>query len=549
MAENNDIGFSIEINGVETSLKNLKEIKQAIKELQATQLQYGEGTKEFEEASKKIAKLKDRVDDLNDSTNSLKGSGIERATQGFNLLGDGLRNLDFDKVKVGLTALKSALAATGIMLLVQGVIYLIENFDELSKGSGILAKALRFVGDIVSGVVSLIYKLTDAIGLTNSTLDKMSEAIVDNAAKAKEAIADQTKEYDRQIAVAKASGKNAIDLEIAKQQAIIETNRALLQQTLDYIKAGGELTDEQKKLVKEQSEAIKDANNAIKVIKITAQQEDLKREKDKNDKLKELYKQNKENYLKELESRRELEKQIQNDADAISQQMYDKDKEQQDAKYKYLAEQKEKDAALDEFYHDESLKRSKEEADRQKQLKEQQVNNDFEYSQKSLQATQALTDLYFNWKISREKKGSAESLALMKKQFNVNKAFSIVSAGINTAQAVMQALANFPPPASYILAALNGVLGAAQIAAIASKKFDGGGAESGGGGSPSISIPSPPTISTPNANVNGTKFDENGNKINSTMSQPTISVKAHVVETEMTDTQNTVNKFKKQNTF
>lgn len=52
--------------------------------------------------------------------------------------------------------------------------------------------------------------------------------------------------------------------------------------------------------------------------------------------------------------------------------------------------------------------------------------------------------------------------------YGVQKASAIVSAGINAALAVSQALGNLPPPASYIAAAASGVMGAAQVAAIAS---------------------------------------------------------------------------------
>lgn len=53
------------------------------------------------------------------------------------------------------------------------------------------------------------------------------------------------------------------------------------------------------------------------------------------------------------------------------------------------------------------------------------------------------------------------------KQAKLNKAAAMVQAGINTALAITSAL-TFAPPASFVMAALAGVLGAVQIAAIAS---------------------------------------------------------------------------------
>lgn len=95
-------------------------------------------------------------------------------------------------------------------------------------------------------------------------------------------------------------------------------------------------------------------------------------------------------------------------------------------------------------------------------------------------------------------KGNAEATAriqqelekkreeLRKKEFKRNKAFQLANASIAGAQAVIQALASAPPPANFILAGIVGAATIAQIAAIASKKYDGGG-ESGGG---SVSLPS-----------------------------------------------------------
>jgi hypothetical protein len=58
---------------------------------------------------------------------------------------------------------------------------------------------------------------------------------------------------------------------------------------------------------------------------------------------------------------------------------------------------------------------------------------------------------------------------IRRKQAAAEKDAAIFQAVIATSQAVMQALANTPPPESYALAAVAGALGAAQIAAIASQ--------------------------------------------------------------------------------
>ena len=65
--------------------------------------------------------------------------------------------------------------------------------------------------------------------------------------------------------------------------------------------------------------------------------------------------------------------------------------------------------------------------------------------------------------------------ALEKKRKKQQQAASIVNAIINTALGVTQALASWPPPASYALAAAVGALGAVEISLIASQKYAKGG--------------------------------------------------------------------------
>lgn len=83
--------------------------------------------------------------------------------------------------------------------------------------------------------------------------------------------------------------------------------------------------------------------------------------------------------------------------------------------------------------------------------------------------------------------------------FELNKAASIANAIINTSQGVTKALAEYPPPLSFVMAAAQAAAGAAQVQAIASTKFGSktapsqaaqpvtptapvGGAKGGGGG-------------------------------------------------------------------
>ncbi len=527
------------------AVNGLKELRNELKAAKAQALN-GDGA-----AAKKVAELTDKFDDLKDSVKTLQGSGIEKASSSLGLLKDGFKNLDFDKITTGLSGLKTALGATGILLLVQGVTYLIENFDELSQGSGLLGKSLRFVGDIIGGLKDALYELTDALGITNSELDKQGDAIKTNADKATDALANQTAEYDRQIAVAKASGKSAVSLEKAKQQAIIDTNKALIEQTIAYVRNGGILDDEKKKLLTEQLNAIKNAKVQEAIIDIAEDKKISDNRKKASDERKKI----RDAEIAESERRNKefLDSQLKDIEDLKNAKQVERD---------LRDEQRLADIAI----QDEIDRRRLEKAAAEKKQLETDVTNQkaadaakLASAQQGIMATMAVTDAFFAFKSRSLTKGSKEEEELNKKAFKVNKALQLANAtvlGIQSVQGAFTTATASPittafPAYPFIQAGLAGVFSAANIAKIAASQYTGG--AGGGGGSsasaPTVSIPSPPTISTPQNNVNGTQFDSNGNTIQQTQTTPTITVKAQVVETEITDTQNTIQKIKNQSTF
>jgi len=572
MADNTQkVGVEVEVKGAEKSISSIKDLKNAIKDARNEQVKsaeaFGEGSKEYLTASKRVAELKDKVDDLSDSTKSLGGTGLERASAGMQQFGEGLKNLDFQKVKVGLTAMKTAFAAVGIGLIVQLVSYLVENFDSLSQGSGGLAKSLRFVADIMGTIFETGTKVlnffTDLIGISSEAeraVEAQGEAFVEASKNSKDAIASQSAEYDRLIGVAKASGKSTVDLEIQKQQAIIDTNKALLQQALTYLKNGGQLDEAKKKLINDELNAIKTASSQIEVIKAT----EAKRVEDVN--------------VKALETRKVNEKKIQDEinADIIKSNeiRFANIKAQEEnaaaeKKQKAIDDAKELNDELNALSLDaanDSASIVQSDFDLKKELGKQNLENfkndqqaQLDVSRQSLQSVQNVSDLFFSIKSAKLKKGSAEELALAKKQFNVNKALQLGLAVIDGYKAVTTSLASapvaigpVPNPAGIASLAFAVTTSLANIAKIAASKFEGGGAGAPStGGSPSgggASIPAPPTISNQNANVEGTQFDENGRRIGS-KNDNTINVVATVGVDEITAKTNRVNVLEKQSTF
>lgn len=568
MAEDKNIAIEVEVKGVEKSIESMKNLKNAIKAAKDEQLKaassFGENSKQYTDAAKKVSALTDKVDDLKDSTSSLAGSGLERAKAGISQFGEGLMNLDFGKVKAGLTALKSALASTGIMLIVMAVSYLIANFEELSKGTGLLGTVLRAVGAYIQTFIDLAYKLTDALGLTNSALDATREAMVANAEKAKEALGEQTKEYDRLIAVAKSNGESTVQIELDKQRAIQATNEMILRQMLAQVKSGVELDEAQKKLLTSTLASVKDTHTAITVIQNTDRRD--KAEKD-NKAAEDWTAKNK----LELDKRRKdyltYREQLESDQasfEARSRDLATKNKLEQDA----INLESTRIALTDESEEEFQAKLKKANETREAREKDKleheafekdKVNITSEATLKGLEAAQQLSDLFFAFKRRNMQKGSAEELAAAKKQFKINKALAITTATIQGVQGVLAAFSSGAavPVVGAVLgpayAVLAGVVAAANIAKIASAKFDeggggGGGAVTSGGATPSVPIPSPPTLNTPGANTNsGTTFDSTGK--NTSATTPTINVNATIGVDEINSKQNRVSVLEKQSTF
>ncbi len=261
-----DIKINVKTEGGEEAINSITNIKKQIKELRSQALSIGEGSKGFKQLTQQANELQDKLDDLKDSSKSLQGTGIEKLKSSFGLLTESFKNADFGKAKTAFQGLGSAMKAIPIFLIIEGIQYLVENFEKLSQGSGFLAKALQFVGDIISKVTEGITWLLDKLGLVNAEMDKQSEKLTKNAEKGKKAIEEQNTAYDQQIVLLKSQGKSTVALEIAKQDAIIKTNQLLVQQTIDFVRSGGELSKAQKDVLTEQLKAIKQASVDKQVV-------------------------------------------------------------------------------------------------------------------------------------------------------------------------------------------------------------------------------------------------------------------------------------------
>jgi hypothetical protein len=546
-----EIALEIKIEAA-NSAKTLGEMKSSLKALVAEQQNVARGTKDWDRLSKAINDAEGKIGDLTDSFSTLKGSGIERASSSLSLLREGITNLDFEKVKIGLGGVKAALAATGIMLFVQGITALIQNFDELKESGGVIGTVFTKIGEGIDWVLEKLEVFGDWIGLIDKELNDMSEAIDTNAEKNKEALDATTAAYDRQIKVAQSAGKSTVELEKAKQQAIIDTNLAVVKQIEAFVRAGGELDEQKKKLLTASLESIRNAKTEEIVISNKAEQDKAKQSAEINKAAQEKRKaqaaQDEKDYYAALDQIADTQKE--NDKliadEAALQKKAQRDLEQQEFD-QFIAQQKAlKDAdSLADLTREQQAYADKLLLHQQWEASKQQI------SEAGLNAAKGLTEAFFAFQLNGAKGNAEKELQIKKRMFEVDKAFSVARAiqdGIRSVNGALAQTATLGPYAS-VLAGINAALAAANVAKILATKFDAGSAGGGSISAPNIPTSGSGTNTVPTINnaansapIQATSFNEDG-------SNKSMVVKAIVVETDITDSQRRISKIERMSEF
>jgi small nuclear ribonucleoprotein (snRNP)-like protein len=472
--------------------------------------------------------------------------------------------------------LKKILLANPIMLIATIVISIGAAMFALKDKVKIIGDAFDFVGKIIGIVVQGFKDLTDFMGLTSNASDDLAATQIANAKKTGDAIVSR---YDREIERAAAAGKNTLDLEKKKQLAIIETLRLEAIAIVTAARARGGFTDEENKRFTELIALTQKAADAVVIIDIKKNKqiqdnnikagEDAKKLLDKEleeskaraaqsrKDIEELH--NIKKGFSNLEEQDRLEKQAKADADneAETQKILSRlasrnelIKFQNDQTYAGQLEnlQIQMNAELKLVEDDEAAKfliREKY-AQKTKDLNLQIANASLDIAQQSNNAMQGLSDLFFSVKMANMEKGSAAELKAAKQQFKVNKALAITNGIISTIQGVINALtaqSSLPEPYATILRVVSAVsvaaAGAANVAKISAQQFNPGATSGGGGATASLGSAGggvalePPSSGSTQLNADGTIKSAIGN------AQPTI--KAVVVETDITTSQKRVN--------
>ena len=232
MAE--QIAYSITIGGVDREIKTMQDLKKAIKDANNELLQAGPvGSQSYTEAQKKVTELKDKLGDLGDAA-KVQGTAIEKMGASTGLLGEGFKNLDLDKIKIGFKGIGDAIKANPLMFLISIIIPLLEKFKVFEILIGAIGKAFDW--------------LTDAIGLTNRADEEATKKFLSNS---KERLKVVSAEYDAKIKIAKAEGKDTYELEQAKLREVYNSNARQYNNLLELAKKKKGLNDEELKEFKD----------------------------------------------------------------------------------------------------------------------------------------------------------------------------------------------------------------------------------------------------------------------------------------------------------
>lgn len=200
MAEESNVNININVkdgNALTDLRTKLRDIKSELLSLEPGTVAY---TKKLKELGETQGKLKDLGDALR-----IEGSAMERLRISTGLVGEGFKNLDLDKIKIGFSGISNAIKANPLLFLIGIITPLLEKF-----------KVFEF---LLGGISKAFDALTDAIGFTNKADEKASKSFIENKEKEKQALSDR---YDAEITLAKAAGKDVFNLEQEKRDALIK---------------------------------------------------------------------------------------------------------------------------------------------------------------------------------------------------------------------------------------------------------------------------------------------------------------------------------------
>jgi hypothetical protein len=559
MAE--DIAFNLEVN-TGGGAKSLSDLKKEFKELQGELAKTKTGTKEYQLALEKLGQVKDDIGDLRDTINALNpegkvaafakvgstiASGFAAAQGAAALFGAESEELQKTMLKVqaamalaegikGITAAGDAFRVLNAVMLANPIAAIVVGFGALAATAVVVYNNFFKAASAAEDLTNQLNKVDEANKHINASLKAQITALSGLKGNEEEILALKEKSFKLDIE----RQKLALQVALAKQ-AEAEAEFDYIEQSLRFAGKTEEADKMRMVRTKEQRDATRDAIETLKQSIAGLQEFHNTAEQKKLDATVAANKESVANHEKMVADKKAADEKEVNDLfDKLTKEAQieaDIEKFKNDEK-KAADEQKLADdqAMMDAYIEMETqgaiqqVKIDKETEEAKRAQKEKTFNDSVNGTKQALQMTQQLTDMFFDYQLKKNKGNAAAELEIRKKQFKVNKAFGVVNAVVDGVGAVQKALNN-PYPLNLILAVLSGVLAAANVAKIASAKFDGG--DAGGGASDvqpgSMSTGAAPAIPQPNNTV--TQINDNGTVENAKPKDQ----KVFIVETDITD--------------
>lgn len=548
---NEKIILTLQIDGVKTEITNVKELKQAIKDSNNEMLRSEAGSESFKKAAKNISELKGKLGDLGDAAR-IEGTATEQLSTRFSLLRESLATGDMDKAKLALGGIGGAMKAIPILALAEGARIFMENFGAIVEWGkdffDVMSDSERAVRNLNIQLKEqqatnkiLIQSLEDEISLMKAQGATEEQVI----ARKKQITALKISEIETQIMLNKhklTEVKNQVEFNdvlsgtIALTMGLMGLQKGAAKESLKNLKDRADKQLEVQREIESSEATIAHLKKSLQIEEVTlAKKTSEDKKKIRDDEQAELLEAALRQGKWETDNYIFLEKQEKDRAAQVEAER--KAGEQKDIDDIFAQGQKEVEAYV--ALNQEQLAADAAAIKRRLAIHAAFEANKFELAQAGINAAKSISDLLIQGNLNNVKKGSAQELALKKKQFEVNKGIDIARAtidGIKGAQAQLHA----GPIVGPILAAAVGVTALANVLKIKNTKFsDSGGAsiaDTGGTSMPSPTIPTAQT--TPRIqSVDSTRLNSNG------------VVEAVVVETQMTESQKRILRLKNQATF
>jgi hypothetical protein len=564
-----EIAFKITTDTSQTdkSVKSIKtELREATQEALNLSRKFGDTSQEAIQAQQRVANLKDEVGDFRQRVEALnpdaKFKAFSQTLQGVaggfaglqgavGLFGTESAELEKQLLKVqsalalseglnsvleskdaftnlavvikgnvvkAFTTLRGALIATGIGAAVVAVGLLVANFDAVKKVVLNFIPGLAKVGEFIG---KLVDQITDFVGVTSE-----AERASDRLTKSTKG---RNEEIDRQIKLLSAQGgKEAEIAKLQKDKAFNDLRDLEAQKKANKI-AGDEFIKNKKDLI-----------NEIKIVDA----EEAKRIKDEQDKKAE---EQKAANAKAIQDKKEAEEKKKKDDEAIIKAIQDEakaKKEKADLEAEFEAQAVESLTQIEQEksdLKDAELQKEVERASSSAQIVEQGYKNSKELAAADLKIKQekAKGEIDLLFAVSNTAGQIADILG---KESQAGKVLAVAQALINTYLGISAGVKlGFPAAIPAVLAA--SVTGFKAVKSIMAVNIPGG----GGGGSMPSGASSPASFATAmsapiQSGVNVQQTSAVGTT-NVNLQNQTV-IKAYVVESDITDSQDRINKIK-----